>query len=137
MQRRARIGREDVEGGGLDALRHRPADGAVEDIVVILVHAEDKTAVDHHAVVVQPANRRGVVAVQILHLVLRGQAGRIQRLEAHEEAAQSRGGGQFHQPGRSTLCTVPAACQTRPMPRIPAKSAAAKRGSPKRWSSRK
>jgi len=39
-------------------------------------------------------------------------------------------------PGASTESTVPAACHTRPVPAIPAKSTSAKRGLPKRWSSR-
>jgi hypothetical protein len=40
-------------------------------------------------------------------------------------------------PCRSTASTVPAACHSRPIPRIASKSAPAKAGWPKRWSSRK
>ena len=89
-ERRARIGREDVEGRGLDPLLDGPAHGAVEDTRVVLVHAEDEAAVHHHAQAVQPPDRLRVVAVEVLDLALGAEARGIERLEADEEAAQAR-----------------------------------------------
>ena len=73
--------------------------GAVEHALIIFVHAKDKAAIDHDAVVVQSTNRGGVVAVQVLYLVLRGQVGRVERLKADEEAAQTCRCCRFHQIG--------------------------------------
>src|SRR5277367_6553467 len=43
------IGRLDMEGGGGDALLDGPVDGAPEDVFAVVIHAEDKAAVDHDA----------------------------------------------------------------------------------------
>jgi hypothetical protein len=69
MQRRTRIRREDVESRGGDALTHGPFDGALENTGVVVVHAEDEAAVDHHAEVAQPLDRSAVVTMQVLLLV--------------------------------------------------------------------
>src|SRR4029077_12476873 len=88
---RSRIGREDVEGRGLDALADRPLDGAAEHALVVPVHAEDEAAVDHHPEAVQAADGLAVVTAQVLGLALRAQVLRVEGLEADEEAAQPAG----------------------------------------------
>ena len=100
VQRRARIRRQDVEGRGLDALLDRPLHRALEHRPVVAVHAEDEAAVDHHAEVVQAADGGGVVAPQVLVLALLGEVGRVQRLEADEQAAQPGFDGLLEQTGR-------------------------------------
>src|SRR5207302_1704098 len=66
VQRGAGIRRQDVEGSGLDSLLNGPLDGAREHVGRIFVHAEDEAAIDHHAVVVQAADSRAIVAVEVL-----------------------------------------------------------------------
>ncbi len=56
IERRARVRREDVERGGLDALLDGPLDGALEHAFVVVVHAEDEAAIDHHACIVQASD---------------------------------------------------------------------------------
>ena len=97
VERRAGVGGQDVEGGGLDALLDRPLDGALEDGFVVLVHAEDEAGVDHHAELVQAADGGGVIPVQVLSFVLLAQVFGVERLEADEQAAQTAGGGFFEQ----------------------------------------
>ena len=89
VQRRPRIRRENVKRGGLDAVLDRPFHRPPEHRPVVGVHAEDEAAVDHHAEVVQAADRGSVVAPHVLILVLFSEVGRVQRLEADEQAAQS------------------------------------------------
>ena len=102
----------------------RPVDRAVEDRGVVLVHAEDEAAVDHHAEVVQPAHGLPVVAVEVLDLALRAQACRVRASRSRRRGCAgppprpSRAGAGFR-----TDCTVPAACHRRPIPRMPSKSA--------------
>lgn len=83
----AGVGGEDVEGGGFDALADGPFDGTAEDALVVLVHAKDKAAVDHHPQVMQAADGRAVIPVEVLVFLLGAQVGRVERLEADEEAA--------------------------------------------------
>ena len=52
------------------------------------IHPEHEAAVDHHAEIVQPADRRAVVASQVLILALLGEVVDVQRFEADEQAAQ-------------------------------------------------
>ena len=79
VERRARIRRDDVEGRR--PLEHRP---------VVAIHAEDETAVDHQAEVVQAADGGRVVAPQVLVFPLLDEVLGIQRLEPDEQAAQPR-----------------------------------------------
>lgn len=66
----ARVGRENVKRRRLDALLDGPIHRAVEHVGTVVVHAEDEACVDHHPEVVEASNRRGVVAVEVLNLVL-------------------------------------------------------------------
>ena len=91
VQRGAGIRRQDVERRRLDPLGDRPVHRAVEHRLVIRIHAEDETAVDHHAEAVQPPDRGGVVAVEILKLVLLAQVAWVERLEADEQTAEPGG----------------------------------------------
>jgi hypothetical protein len=99
VQRRAGVRREDVECSGLDALLDGPLHRAVEDGLIILVHAEDETRVHHHTKIVQPAHRFGVVLRAVLQLVLRAQVLRTQGFEADEQAAQPARRGLLDQAG--------------------------------------
>jgi hypothetical protein len=84
-----RVRRQDVKGRRLDALRDSPFHGPVEDGGVVIVHAEDEARIDHHAELTQPTDRGGVVATQVLPLVVVAQVALADRLEAHEQAAQT------------------------------------------------
>ena len=114
VQLGARVGREDMEGRGLDAVPDRPRHGALEDIRVVVVHPEDEARVDHHPVLVQPCDGRRVVSPEVVPLALAAQIDRGQGLETDEEAAQPGvcgpldeagpqhtrdGGGPFGRPG--------------------------------------
>ena len=95
--------------------------------LVVVVHAEDEAAVDHHAQIVQPADGGVVIAVEVLVLVLRAQVGRAERLEADEQAAQAAGGGLLDQAaaaGSNPRWRPPATAD--PCPCMPSNSAAAK-----------
>ena len=80
---------------------------------IVSIHPEDEAAVDHHAEAVQPANRGGIVAAQVLVLPLLGEVRR-------DSASRSpRRDFEVHfpplarvDPGASTAFTVPAACQS-------------------------
>jgi disulfide oxidoreductase YuzD len=98
-QLRARVGREHVEGRGLDALRDRPLHRALEDRGVVLVEAKDEARVHHDAQVVQAADGRPVVPAQVLPLALRAEALRSQRLEPHEQAPEPAGDRLFEKAG--------------------------------------
>ena len=91
VQRSTRIGRENVEGRGLDSLPDRPLDGPLEDGRVVLVHAKNEAAIDHHSQVVETSYCLPVVAAEILELALGLETLRVQRLEADEQAAQPAG----------------------------------------------
>jgi len=80
----------------LDGPVHRPR----EHRLVVAIHAEDEAAVNHDAEIVQAADRGGVVAAQVLILVLLGQVLRVERLEADEQAAQAGFERAFEQIGR-------------------------------------
>ena len=97
MERGARVGREDVKRCGLDPLGDRPCDGSVEDAGVVLIHAEDEAAVDHHSQVVEAADRGAVVPSQVVVLVLLAEIGAVDGLKSHEQTAQSTGRGLVEQ----------------------------------------
>ena len=105
---------------------------------VVLVHAEDEAPVHHHAEVVQPAHRRVVVAAEVLDLALRAQAP-----PGSGSRSRRRGcAGRRPPPSPEAPASGPSSPCPRParrgrIPRMPSKSASAKRTSPKRWSSRK
>ncbi len=100
VQRGARIGRQDVESGGLDALADRPVDRTVEHIGSVAVHAEHERGIHHHTEVVQPAYHRRVVPANVLALVLPGEVRRVHRLEPDEQASQPGRHRLFEQAGR-------------------------------------
>ena len=77
-----------MKGRRLNALADSPVNRTCKNSGVILIHAKDEAAVDHHPQVVQAADRRAVIAVEILVLMLRGQVAFIQRLKADKETAQ-------------------------------------------------
>src|SRR3954469_24629438 len=81
VQARAGIGGEDVEGGGLHPVPGRPLDRTVENARVVVVHPEHEAAVDHDAEVVQAADHRRVVAVDVLPLALVEEIGAVDGLE--------------------------------------------------------
>ena len=89
VEGRVRVGRQDVEGRGFDPLLDRPLDRPLEDVRAVVVHAEDKAAVDHHTEVVQPPDGRRVVAADVLVFPLLLQVVAVDGLEADEEAAQA------------------------------------------------
>ena len=66
------IGRQDVKCGGFDTLTDGPVHRPLEDVRTVVVHPEDETAIDHHAELVQPADRSIVVATHILIFRLLG-----------------------------------------------------------------
>src|SRR6184192_1412179 len=84
VEGRVRVGRQDVEGGRLDALLDRPGDRAVEDIRPVMIHAENKATVDHYAQPMQPTNSGPVVTADVLELSLLREVGRVDGLKAHE-----------------------------------------------------
>ena len=88
-QSRAWIWSLNVKGRGGDAVLDRPFDRARENSLVVFVHPEDEAAVDHHPETVQPTNRRGIVAAQVLILPLLRQVRGIQRFKANEETSKS------------------------------------------------
>ena len=55
----------------LNTLCHRPVNGAIEHRQVIVIHAKDKTGVDHHPQVVTAFGRPLVVFVQVVKLANR------------------------------------------------------------------
>ena len=117
-ERRARVGREDVEGGGLDALSTAHSTVRSKTAASSSSMPKTKLPLTMTPEAVQAPDGLAVVAAEVLGLALRAQAVGAEGLEADEEAAQAAGHGLFEQPGRSTEATVPAACQSRPMPRM-------------------
>ena len=103
---------------------HRPR----KHRLVVVVHAEDEAAVDHDAEVVQAIGDGGVVAAEVLALVAAARGWRAssvskptKRLRSPASAALST------RSPRRIESTVAAPWNSRPMPRMPSKSAAAKR----------
>src|SRR3984893_1844645 len=84
VQCRVRVRRQDMKGGGLDAIRDGPLDGSIEHIGAVVVHAEHEAAVDHDSEVVEPANRGVIIPTNILVLALISEVGGVHRLEADE-----------------------------------------------------
>ncbi len=84
-----------MERGRLDADRHRPLDGALEDVGVLAVHAEDEAGVDHHAEIVEPDDGLRIVPTEVLGLAVLGQVGVADRFEADEDRAKPGFGRSF------------------------------------------
>ena len=61
----------------------------VEHVRPVVIHAENKAPVDHHAEVVQPADRLRVVAADVLVLALFLQVLAVDGLEADKQAAET------------------------------------------------
>src|SRR5437667_4620759 len=78
-----------MECGRLNALPHGPIDGACEDAFVVVIHAENEAAVDHHSQVMEPADCGVVIAIQVLPLVVIAKVGGADGLKAHEQAAEA------------------------------------------------
>ena len=70
VQGRPGVWSQNMEGGCLDSLLDRPFYGPIEYCLIIIVHAEDKAGIDHHAQVVKSLNSQVVVPVQVLNFVL-------------------------------------------------------------------
>jgi hypothetical protein len=75
------------------------SDGAVEDVRAVVVHAEHEAAVDHHAQLVEAADRLRVVPPDVLVLALLRQVVGVDGLEADEQAAQAGGHRRLQQRG--------------------------------------
>ena len=90
VQPRAGIRGQDVEGTGFDALFHRPVHRAPEHALVIGVHAEYETPVDHDPGIVYAPDRGHVVPIEILNLGVLAQIAVAQGFESHEDTAQAR-----------------------------------------------
>ena len=69
VQLRAGIRRLDMKCRGRNAVIDGPVHRAPEHIFSVIIHAEDKAAVDHDAERMQPVGNRLVVAAQVLPLV--------------------------------------------------------------------
>ena len=132
MQSCTWIRSQDVEGGGFNSLLNCPFHGPVEDGFVVIVHAEDKTAIDHHPQIVKPSNCLVVIAVQVLILMLLHQVGRVESFESYKQTSQSTRDRFFKQSRFQNRLNSPAACQRRPMPVMPSKRLPAKCGFPSR-----
>src|SRR6266852_8615614 len=91
MQRCARIGRQNVKGGSLNPLPDSPCDRMIKNCLVVFIHAEHETAVDHHAMVVKPAYGGSVVAAKILKFSLLLEIRLIGGLKPNKQAPQSAG----------------------------------------------
>ena len=86
-QRRAGIGREQVERRGFHPVRDRPFDGAVEDVWLVSVEAENETAIHHHPCLVAAPDRFVVVAGEVLTLRVLPEIVGVERLEADEDTS--------------------------------------------------
>jgi hypothetical protein len=84
VERGPRIGSQDVKGRRLDALADRPIDRTLEDVGAISVHPEHEAAIDHDTVLVEPADGRIVVAVEILQFALLAEIRGAERFEPDE-----------------------------------------------------
>jgi hypothetical protein len=83
------IRRLDVIGRRRETVLDAPFDGPLEDRLVIVVHAEDETAIDHDAEAVQALRDRGIVATDVLALVALDEITCRQRLEPDKQATQT------------------------------------------------
>ncbi len=77
-----------MKRGGLDALVDGPFDGALKHSLVVIVHPEDEAPIDHHTGPVQSPDRRGVVAIEVLILVLFDKVVAVQRFKPNEQTPQ-------------------------------------------------
>src|SRR5437016_4585739 len=136
MEDRAWIGRQNVERGGLYPLQDGPLHSPAEYSVVI-IHPEDKAAIDHYAHIVQPLHSIVVVIPEVLYFPLAAQIAHACSLKSHEEATQAASDRLLEQVRLQHRIDGSRSLHSLPMPRIPSKRADAKRGFPKRWSSRK
>jgi len=93
VQLSSRVGRLNVKRRRGDAVFNRPINCASEHVFPIVIHAEDKAAIDHDAKGMQPIRNRLVVAAEVLPFVTSSQVLRRERLKPDEEAAQSRFSG--------------------------------------------
>src|ERR1700722_1282995 len=73
-----------------NAVLNSPVNGSPEHIFSIVIHAEDKAAIDHDAKGMQPIGNRLIVPAEVLTFVAPSQILRRERLKADEQAAQSR-----------------------------------------------
>jgi len=71
MQLRSWIGRLNMEGCGGDAVLNGPVYRAPEHVFPVVIHAEDKAAIDHDAQRVQTVCNSLVVAARFCRLLLR------------------------------------------------------------------
>jgi len=78
-----------VKCGGFYALRDCPLHSTSEYSFIIIVHPEDKAAIDHHARIVQPPHRIILVIADILDLPLAAQIAKADGLKSDEEATQA------------------------------------------------
>jgi hypothetical protein len=85
IQSGARIWSENVKRSGLDTLVDRPFDSALKHSLAVIVHPEDEAPIDHHTGLVQSPDRRGVVAVEVLILVLFDKVVAAQRFKPDEQ----------------------------------------------------
>jgi hypothetical protein len=92
---RPRIRRLDVKCRGRDAVVDGPIHRPPEHVHVVVIHAEDEAAIDHDAEVMKSLRHGSVVAAEVLAFVAAGEVGRRQRLESHEDAAESGFRGSF------------------------------------------
>src|SRR5262249_19026990 len=65
-----------------------PLDGALEHALVVVIHPEDETAVDHDPEIVEAPGHRRIIASEILALAAAAEVVGRERLEPDEEAAQ-------------------------------------------------
>ena len=92
-QRRARIGGEDVEGGGFQPVGLDPFERVRKDVGAIVVEAEEEAAIHLDAVGVEEAHAAGVVLGRRRALARVGQVPVAERLQTDENA---RAAGQSH-----------------------------------------
>ena len=88
---------ENMKRRGLDTLSDGPIYGSLEYGLVVLVHAEDETGVDHDTEIMQAFDGLIVASVEVRVLVLGSQAVLVERLESNEQAAQSGSCRFFHE----------------------------------------
>src|SRR5262245_41551682 len=86
---RVRIRGQYMKGGGFNALPDGPGHSALKDRLVILIHAKDKTAVNHDPQIMETLDGLAVIPVEVLVFALRPEIGGIERFKANEQAAQA------------------------------------------------
>src|SRR5579864_8471229 len=87
IQSGARIWRQNVERGSLNSLSNGPRYRPVKDGRVVVIHAKDKTSVNHDSQIAQTFDRRVVIAANVLDFALFVKVFAVGCLEADEEAA--------------------------------------------------